>query len=168
MVAQPYRGFREAACDRELPSRVHSRPRTEGGPDFLSRSQGSSMSSPLADNHVTSLVEITRREGILLVKPTGPSVGQREAPIIQDEVKPYFDAMGQDLEHLVLDMSSTTFMSSMGLGMCIAFRNTANALKADSILFGLSKELLGLMSMMKIEKYYKIAKNQKQLDKLLR
>ena len=66
----------------------------------------------------------------------------------------------------MLDMSSTTFMSSMG--WMIAFRNTAHALKADSILFGLSKELLGLMSMMKIEKYYKIAKDQKHLDKLLR
>ena len=126
------------------------------------------MTPPLADHHVTSLVEITRRGGILLVKPTGPSVGQREAPIIQDEVKPYFDEMGKGLDHLVLDMSSTTFMSSMGLGMCIGFRNSAHALKADSILFGLSKELLGLMSMMKIENYYKIAKDQKHLDKLLR
>ena len=58
-------------------------------------------------------------------------------------------------------------MSSMGLGMCLAFRNHANGLKADSILFGLSRELHGLMSMMKIEKFYKIAKDQGQLNKML-
>ena len=124
--------------------------------------------STLPDQHSSSLVTITRSGGTLLVKPTGPSVGQREAPIIQEEVKPYVEAMGKDLDHLVLDMSTTTFMSSMGLGMCIALRNSASAAKADAILFGLSKELLGLMSMMKIEKLYKIAKDQKQLDKLLK
>ena len=123
--------------------------------------------SNLPDKHATSLVEITRRNGILLIKPVGPSIGQREAPLIQKEVELYIKELGSSLEHLVLDMSSTTFMSSMGLGMCLAFRNNANAVKADSILFGLSKELHGLMSMMKIEKFYKIAKDQSQLNKML-
>ncbi|MEE2895734.1 MAG: STAS domain-containing protein [Planctomycetota bacterium] len=122
----------------------------------------------LPDQHSTSLVNITRRGGILLVKPVGPSIGQREAPLIKTEVAPYFNARGDSLEHLVLDMSSTTFMSSMGLGMCLTFRKMSSEAKADSILFGLSKELHGLMSMMKIEKFYKIAKDQKHLDKLLK
>ncbi|MDG2021603.1 MAG: STAS domain-containing protein [Phycisphaerales bacterium] len=126
------------------------------------------MSSQLPNRHATSLVEITRRDGVLLVKPTGPSIGQREAPIIQEEVMPYLDEMGKDLDHLVVDLSSVTFMSSMGLGMCISFRNKASACKSDSILFGVCKELLGLLSMMKIEKLYKIAKDQAHLDKLLK
>jgi anti-anti-sigma factor len=126
------------------------------------------MSSPLPDHHATSLVEITRRDGVLLVKPAGPSIGQREAPIIQDEVMPYLDEMGKSLDHLVVDLSSVTFMSSMGLGMCISFRNKAASFKSDSILFGVCKELLGLLSMMKIEKLYKIAKGQTHLDKLLK
>ena len=91
--------------------------------------------STLPDQHSSSLVTITRSGGTLLIKPTGPSVGQREAPIIQEEVKPYVEAMGTDLDHLVLDMSTTTFMSSMGLGMCIALRNSASAAKGDAILF---------------------------------
>ena len=65
----------------------------------------------LSDQHSSSLVSITRQGGTLLVKPVGPSIGQREAPIIQEEVKPYLDAMGKDLKYLVLDMSTTTFMS---------------------------------------------------------
>ncbi|MFB0987097.1 MAG: STAS domain-containing protein [Phycisphaerales bacterium] len=126
------------------------------------------MSSPLPDRHATSLVEITRREGVLLVKPAGPSIGQREAPIIEQEVLPYLEEMGKSLDHLVVDLSAVTFMSSMGLGMCISFRNKAAASKSDSILFGVCKELLGLLSMMKIEKLYKIAKDQTHLDKLLK
>ncbi len=126
------------------------------------------MSSSLPNHHTTSLVEITRRDGVLLVKPAGPSIGQREAPIIQDEVMPYLEEMGKSLDHLVVDLSSVTFMSSMGLGMCISFRNKASTCKSDSILFGVCKELLGLLSMMKIEKLYKIAKDQAHLDKLLK
>ena len=118
-------------------------------------------------NHKTPLVELTYRDGVLLIKPEGPSIGQREAPIIQEEAKAFLEEAGKDLKHLVLDMSTVTFMSSMGLGMCISFRNAASAVKADAILFGLSKDLHALMSMMKIEKLYKIAKDQKHLDKLL-
>ena len=119
------------------------------------------------DHHKTPLVEITSRGGTLLVKPVGPSIGQREAPIIEAEVKPFLTRIGNDLDNLVLDLSTVNFMSSMGLGMCISLRNSAAGVKANSILFGLSKELHDLMSMMKIEKLYKIAKNQKQLTKML-
>ena len=126
------------------------------------------MTPPLPDHHATSLVEITRHGGILLVKPSGPSIGQREAPIIQEAVKPYVDEMGRSLDHLVMDLSGVTFMSSMGLGMCISLRNAAVAVKSDAILFGVCKELLGLLSMMKIEKLYKIAKDQRHLDMLLK
>lgn len=125
------------------------------------------MSAANTEHHKTPLVEITYRNSTMLIKPAGPSIGQREAPIIQEEAKPFLEAAGKDLKHLVLDLSSVTFMSSMGLGMCISFRNGATEVKADSILFGLSKDLHALMSMMKIEKLYKIAKDQKHLDKLL-
>ncbi|MAB71707.1 MAG: hypothetical protein CMJ54_04305 [Planctomycetaceae bacterium] len=126
------------------------------------------MTPPLPDHHATSLVEITRHGGILLVKPSGPSIGQREAPIIQEAVTPYVEEMGKRLDHLVMDLSGVTFMSSMGLGMCISLRNSAVAVKSDAILFGVCKELLGLLSMMKIEKLYKIAKDQRHLDKLIK
>ena len=124
--------------------------------------------SDLPTQKKTTLVEIDVREGLLYVKFVGPQVGQRESPIISQEVEPYIRAAGKGLKHFIIDLKSVTFMSSMGLGMCIAFRNTAAAAKADSILFGLSKELLGLLSMMKIEKLYKIAKDQAHLEKLLK
>ena len=58
-------------------------------------------------------------------------------------------------------------MSSMGLGMCIAFRNQAHNLGAKSVLFGASAELLKLLAMMKIEKLYHIAKSEDELKAVL-
>jgi anti-anti-sigma regulatory factor len=58
-------------------------------------------------------------------------------------------------------------MSSMGLGMCIAFRNQANNAGAKSVLYGASNELLKLLAMMKIEKLYQIAKTEAELKAAL-
>ena len=102
------------------------------------------------------------------MKFVGPQVGQRESPIISQEVEPYFKEAGKGLKHFIIDLQNVTFMSSMGLGVCIGLRNKSVALGAKPILFGTSKELLQLFAMMKIDQMYKIAKNQGELDILLR
>ena len=58
--------------------------------------QESSMPTGQTKKHTTPLVELTYRDGILLIKPTGPSIGQREAPIIQEEAKPFLEEAGKD------------------------------------------------------------------------
>tara|TARA_B100000900_G_scaffold286503_1_gene245624 strand:+ start:575 stop:958 length:384 start_codon:yes stop_codon:yes gene_type:complete len=120
----------------------------------------------LPDEHTTAFVQITRREGVLLVRPLGPNVGQREAPIIQREVNPYLAEIGSSLEHLVLDMSTTNFMSSMGLGMCIAFRNMANSVSAESILFGITRNFRGIIATSRIESLYTIANDHADLQRI--
>lgn len=115
-------------------------------------------------NHKKSaLVEIKWSAPFLTIRPAGPQVGQRESPIITDEVTPFLTQAGKALKVMILDLSEVTFMSSMGLGMCIAFRNKAAAAGAKSILYGASKEMLQLLSMMKIEKLYVIAKDEADL-----
>jgi anti-anti-sigma factor len=116
----------------------------------------------------TALVEVQWSSPFLTVRPAGPQIGQRESPIITDEVMPFFRQAGKTLKVLVLDLSDVTFMSSMGLGMCIAFRNQASAVGAKSVLFGVSAELLKLLAMMKIEKLYSIARNEDDLKTHLR
>jgi anti-anti-sigma regulatory factor len=59
-------------------------------------------------------------------------------------------------------------MSSMGVGVCIALRNKAVAAGAKPILFGASADLAKLLAMMKIDQMYKFAKDQGELDILLR
>jgi anti-anti-sigma factor len=115
----------------------------------------------------TSLVEIEARPHLLYVKFIGPQVGQRESPIISAEVEPYIKEYGKALQSFVIDMRGVTFMSSMGLGVCIALRHKANTGGAKAILYGTSPDLLKLFTMMKIDQLYKFAKDQAELDKLL-
>ena len=124
--------------------------------------------SELPAKKTTSHVDIEVRPRLLYVKLVGPQIGQRESPIISQEVDPYLKAAGKDLKHFIVDMKSVTFMSSMGVGVCIAMRNKAVAAGAKPILFGTTPELVKLLSMMKIDQMYKLAKDQGELDILLR
>ena len=120
-----------------------------------------------SDHKQTPLVEIRWQAPVLMVHPAGPQIGQRESPIINDEVKPFIKKAGKSMRYLVVDASSVTFMSSMGLGMLIGMRNEVNALGAKPILFGANKDLLGVLSVMKIEKLFTIVKDQDSLKKIL-
>jgi anti-anti-sigma factor len=102
------------------------------------------------------------------VKLIGPQVGQRESPIIGQEVEPYFKAAGKSLKHFIIDLSSITFMSSMGLGAIISMRNKAHSAGGKAILYGTSPDLLKLFAMMKMDAMFKFAKNQGELDILLK
>ena len=124
--------------------------------------------SELPAKKTTTHVEIEVRSKLLYVKFMGPQVGQRESPIISQEVEPYLKAAGKDLKHFIVDLKSVNFMSSMGVGVCIALRNKAVAAGAKPILFGASADLAKLLAMMKIDQMYKFAKDQGELDILLR
>lgn len=102
---------------------------------------------------------------VVTLRPKGPNVGQREAPIIDNDVKPLLARAGSGLKGLVLDLSDVTFMSSMGLGTCIALRNAANASGAKTAIVGLRPELESLFKMMRIHKMYDIQKNDAALAK---
>ena len=121
----------------------------------------------LPDKKTTPLIEIEWTGAVLILRLAGPNIGQRESPIITEEFNPYFKKHGKSIKHMVLDLTKVTYMSSMGLGMCIACRNSANAVGAGSILFGMNKDLQALMSMMKIEKMYRIARDNAELQKLV-
>ena len=122
----------------------------------------------LPDKKKTPLIEIDWNGSVLILRLVGPNIGQRESPIITEEFNPYFKKHGKAIKHMVLDLTTVNFMSSMGLGMCIACRNLAAAQGATSILYGLNKDLQALMAMMKIEKMYKIARSNDELQKLIR
>ena len=122
----------------------------------------------LPEKKTTALVDIEVRSKLLYVKFLGPQIGQRESPIISQDVEPYLKAAGKELKHFIIDLKSVTYMSSMGVGVCIALRNKAIAAGAKPILFGTSAELVKLLAMMKIDQMYKLAKDQGELDILLR
>ena len=121
--------------------------------------------SAASDSRVENPIVIAELDqNILRVKPVGPTVGQREGPIIDRDVKPLLAAAGSNLKALVLDLTDVTFMSSMGLGTCIALRNEANSNGAKTAIVGLRPELKSLFEMMRIHKLYAIQKSDKALD----
>ena len=130
-------------------------------------SEGSAHMSSLPATKKTTLVEIQTKPGLLYVKFLGPQIGQRESPLISQEVDPYLRDAGKTLKYFIIDLQSVTFMSSMGLGICIALRHKAHAAGGKPILYGTPKELMQVITMMKIDKLYTFAKDQRELDALI-
>jgi anti-anti-sigma factor len=100
---------------------------------------------------------------MVIVKLVGPSLGQREVPIVTDIVADALEQYRLELRMLVLDLSQITFMNSMALGMCVDFRNRANALKAKVAMVGLNEELIRLIKMVKFDKLFTIARSVDEL-----
>ncbi len=122
----------------------------------------------LPDRKKTTLIEIEVRPSMVYVRLIGPQVGQRESPIIGQEVDPYLRAAGKSLRHFIMDLSNVSFMSSMGLGVAISMRNKAHAAGAVSVLYGTSPDLVRLFAMTKMDRMFKFAKDQTELDLLLK
>ena len=107
------------------------------------------------------------KSGVLVVKPAGPNLGQREAVILNSEISAIIAGLGPRLRTLLLDLSDIKAMASFGLGICIELRNAAHARNAQTVVFGLNDDLAALFRLMKVERLYKIAGTQKELAKAL-
>lgn len=123
----------------------------------------------LEPNTQSVFAQVSSMNGVLTVRLAGPSVGQREVPIITDLVVPAIDeaVAKRSLRFLVLDLSDVTFVNSMGLGMFIDFRNRAAKAGGTAALVGMNQQLTDLFKMVKIEKLYTIAKDGAELNKII-
>lgn len=107
------------------------------------------------------------KAGVLMVRPAGPNLGQREAVILNSEVGAIIANHGPRLRTLLLDLSEIQAMASFGLGICIELRNAAHARNAPTVVFGLNDDLAALFRLMKVERLYKIVQTQNDLAKAL-
>jgi anti-anti-sigma factor len=57
---------------------------------------------------------------------------------------------------LVLDFTDVQFVSSLGLGMCIDVRNTAENCNAETAIVGLTTHLKELFEMMRLDRLFTI------------
>jgi anti-anti-sigma factor len=96
--------------------------------------------------------------GVLTVRPNGPSITQREAMILNNEVGAMIKQPGLRLRALVLDLSDVRAMASIGLGVCIELRHAAHAVHARTIVIGLCDELVALFRLMKVDRLYTIVR----------
>lgn len=113
----------------------------------------------------SQLVETIWDGAVLIARPAGPNIGQREAPLVAQEVDASIKSTGKGIKFMVLDLSGVQYMSSMGIGSCINMRNAAAAAGAKPILYGANKELRTLLAMMKIDKLFTIVDSRDALNK---
>ena len=105
--------------------------------------------------------------GVLMVRPAGPNMGQREAVILNSEIGSMITQLGSRLRLLLLDLSEVQSMASIGLGVCIELRNTAHARNAPTVVYGLCDDLAALFRLMKVERLYTIVRSPRELAKAL-
>jgi anti-anti-sigma factor len=105
--------------------------------------------------------------GTLTVRLHGPSVTEREAMIISQELEEVLDALDGRLRAFVLDLHQVQRMTSMGLGLCSDAHERAKALGSRSIVTGLSPELAAFFRMTRVDRLYKIARSDDELTRLL-
>src|SRR5262245_14698374 len=113
----------------------------------------------------SAFVNVSLRAGVLTVIPTGPKLGEREAPIVSAEALQALQGTGGRVRAVVLDVSDVQMMTSFGLGMCIDLRNAAKAISARTIVYGLSDELHMLFKLMKVDRLYTIVRNAADLER---
>lgn len=104
---------------------------------------------------------------VLIVRPAGPSLGQREASILNSEVGAMIAHLGPKVRTLLLDLSDVQAMASFGLGVCIELRNAAHARGARTLVYGLNDELAALFRLMKVERLYTMVRSTTELSKAL-
>jgi anti-anti-sigma factor len=127
----------------------------------------SSESTTVRSGGVSAFVSITSRAGALVAQPVGPALAEREASIVDSEVMAALQSAKPAPTALVLDLSRLTFISSLGLSMCINARNRAKAVKAKTIVFGLNAELLSVFKMVKLDRVFQMAGTAAELEKAL-
>jgi anti-sigma B factor antagonist len=106
-----------------------------------------------------AFVEMRKMEKGVIAKITCPSVGQREAPIIEEELKQAAIGSGH---RLVLDMATVTVLGSMGLGMLVTITKRCRDGGGRLAICGLNPALMELVRLTKLDKFLAIAKDEAQ------
>jgi anti-anti-sigma factor len=105
--------------------------------------------------------------GALRVELVGPNIEQREAEIIGNMICARIERHAHGLRFVVLDFSDIAFINSAGIGACVRIHNEARAGGATTILYGLNDELVRLFKMTKLDRLFKIVKDEKKLAKMI-
>ncbi|MDP7006482.1 MAG: STAS domain-containing protein [Phycisphaerales bacterium] len=112
------------------------------------------------DKRRSLFVDVTYSNGVMGASIVGPRIGEREATIVANAVNAKLKDYGSKVKSLVLDFSEIQFISSLGLGMCIDVRNTAEKVNATTTIIGLTPHLNELFVMMRLDCLFHIDSTQ--------
>jgi anti-anti-sigma factor len=138
--------------------------------EFPSSQSSSSRNGPQAaeDEDRALFVRCTVSNSHVIARIVTPSIGQRESPIITNQVSATLNEVGSELRSLVIDFTEVGYINSMGIGMCIELRNRANAHGAKQVvLYHLQPDILHVLKMTRIDKVFTVIDKEAKLEKLL-
>jgi anti-sigma B factor antagonist len=104
-----------------------------------------------------SIVQIDRVDGVVVGRIHCPTVGEREAPIIRDEVLREAKLSGF---RLALDFSQVTMMGSLALGTLVTISKECTGGGGRLALFGLNNNLTEVLKMTRLDKMLPIFKDE--------
>lgn len=116
---------------------------------------------------VDQYVSIWISDGVLIARPIGPRISEREAPIIATEISDAMDYLGGRLRRFVLDLTDVQTMSSMALGLCIDVQQRARRAGARAVMYGVNTHLAEGLRAMKVDRLYEQARDERELKKLI-
>jgi anti-anti-sigma factor len=118
------------------------------------------------DSSEERFAELALERGVLTARLAGPSVGQREGEVVARMIQTRLD--GDDpVKSIVLDFTEISFINSAGLGSCVVVHNDAKPRGATVILYAMQANIRDVFSMTKLDKIFKIADDEKRLQKLV-
>jgi len=116
------------------------------------------------DNQLFARVTLER--GVLTARLVGPSIGQREGPVIGAMVKKQLEA-NSDIAWIVLDFAEVDFINSAGIGACVGMHNDAKGRKAKVVLHAMRANLKDVFKMTRLDKIFTITDDDKRLAKVV-
>ena len=113
-----------------------------------------------------TFVTISAKNKHMIARLDAVSIGPREAALIATEVSRMLTSFTKG-KCLVIDLSRTNSLSSMGLGLCVDLRNRAVDAGLRPVLAGMNIQLTDLVRMMRVDRLFTITSSSNDLERLL-
>jgi anti-anti-sigma factor len=120
--------------------------------------------APIVGRSAFATLELSR--GVLVARLAGPTVGEREASILAKELEEVLAEFGGELRVFVFDLSNVQGMCSLGLGLFIETDAKVDELGAQTIVYGLNRQLEDLFRMTRVDRRLRIARGAEELARL--
>ena len=111
-------------------------------------------------------VTVSVKNKHMIARLDAVSIGPREAALIATEVTRMLVSATKG-KCLVIDLSRTNSLSSMGLGLCVDLRNRAVDAGLRPVLAGMNIQLTDLVRMMRVDRLFTITSSSHDLERLL-
>ena len=113
-----------------------------------------------------TFVTVSVKNKHMIARFDAVSIGPREAALIATEVTRMLVSATKG-KCLVIDLSRTNSLSSMGLGLCVDLRNRAVDAGLRPVLAGMNIQLTDLVRMMRVDRLFTITSSSHDLERLL-